>query len=161
MFKTLFHASMYWAPMLLVCLLIAARVLAPFPYNGADYTEPLVASLNAVAQESAYRNELYVKIDGHDPSPEILADLNGRQLPATFSAWSARSTAYDHCRPSTFNEPVLGACMRDNFLSADFLSMPLWHVALVRVKTAACSAELTLFRGATLWHVMSQKSVCT
>jgi hypothetical protein len=152
---------MYWAPALLICLFIAARVMAPFPYYGTNYAQPLVTSLNAVAQQMAYRNEIYVKVDGRDPGAEILKDLNGRQLPATFTPWSARSAAQDHCRTSTFNGTVSGACMRDNFLSADFLSMPLWHVALVRVQTAACSAELTLVRGAAQWHVFSQKALCT
>jgi len=54
-----------------------------------------------------------------------------------------------------------GASLRDNFLSADLLSMPLWHVALVRVKTGSCSAELTLARGNTQWHVISQRATCT
>lgn len=161
MLKLAFHTLMYWVPTLLICLLIAARVLAPFPYDGADSTPPVEESLNSVTRQMAYQNDLYVQVDGRDPSAEVLADLNNRQLPAKFEPWSARSPALDHCRASTFNATPVGTCMRDNFLSADLLSMPLWHVALVRVQTAGCAAELTLVRGAAQWHVLSQRSLCT
>jgi hypothetical protein len=160
MLKNVFYALTYWAPVLLVCLAVGARAAAPFPYRGPDYTQTVTESLIAVARELSDKSDLYVKVDGHDPSADLLTELNSRRLPLTFAPWSARLPKQDHCRPSAPDTEVVGACMQDNFLSADFLSMPLWHVALVRVKTAACSAELTLVHGATQWHVVSQRAVC-
>jgi hypothetical protein len=159
MFKHVFYALTYWAPALLICLAVGARAAAPFPYAGTDYTQSVAESLVLVAHELSDKGELYVKVDGHDPSADILTDLNSRKMPSTFAPWSARSPNQDHCRAAA-GVLVAGACMQDNFLSAEFLSMPLWHVALVRVKTAACADELTLVRG-TQWHVLSQRASCT
>jgi hypothetical protein len=160
MLKTVFYALTYWAPALLICLAVGARAAAPFPYGGADYTQSVAESLIGVAHELSDKGDLYVRVDGHDPSADLLTELNSRKLPSTFAPWSARSPAQDHCRAVAADTVAVSGCMRDNFLSADFLSMPLWHVALVRVKTAACAAELTLVRG-TQWHVLSQRAVCT
>jgi hypothetical protein len=159
MLKNVFYALTYWAPALLICLVVGARAAAPFPYGGADYTQSVAESLIGVAHELSDKGDLFVRVDGRDPSADLLTDLNSRKLPSTFAPWSARSPKQDHCRAAA-DTVVAGGCMQDNFLSADFLSMPLWHVALVRVKTAACTAELTLVR-ATQWHVLSQRAVCT
>jgi hypothetical protein len=161
MLKAVFYALTYWAPALLLCLVIGARVAAPYPYDGPEYTQSVAEGLTMVARELADKRELYVKVDGHDPGTDLLADLNSRNLPATFSSWSARPAGRDRCPTSIMNPAATGACMQDNFLAADFLSMPLWHVALLRVKTAACTAELTVVHGATRWHVLSQRAVCT
>lgn len=159
MIKSAFYAATYWAPALLILLIVIARLAAPFPYGGADYNQTIEASLIAAAKERSDSGSLYVKVDGGDPSTEILADLNTRKLPATFAPWSLRP--HYRCPPNTFCGGVVdGASLLDNFLSADLLSMPLWHVALVRVKTGRCSAELTLLR-ATQWHVVSQRTACT
>jgi hypothetical protein len=160
MLKTIFYALTYWAPALLICLAVAARAAAPFPYGGADYTQSVAASLISVARELSDKGDRYVRVDGHDPSADILTELNSRKLPSTFVPWSGRSPKQDHCRAAAPDTVVAGACMQDNFLSADLLSMPLWHVALVRVTTAACTAELTVVRGPTQWHVLSQRAVC-
>jgi hypothetical protein len=160
MLKNLFHAATYWAPALLICVLIGARLAAPFPYGGPDFTQSVTESLSSVARELSYRNEVYVKVDGGDPGAEILTELNDRKLPPTFSPWSARSPDRDHCRPTILATAPAAGCMLDNFLAADFLTMPFWHVALVRVKSAGCTAELTVVRGVTRWHVMSQRATC-
>jgi hypothetical protein len=161
MLRSLFHAVTYWAPALLICLAVGARAAAPFPYGGTDYTQTVAESLIVISRELSDKSDLYVQVDGRDPSTDVLTELNSRKLPPTFAPWSARSPKQDRCRSSPAGAVVVGACMQDNFLSADLLSMPLWHVALVRVKTAACTAELALVRGATQWHVVSQRAVCT
>ncbi len=160
MLRTLFYAATYWAPAVLILVAVLARVAAPFPYNGTEYNQAIGEGLIKVASELSDRSNLYVQVDGRDPGSDILMELNSRHLPATFVPWSTRSPAHDHCRTSTLNTAGVGACMQDNFLSAELLSMPLWHVALVRVKSAACTAELTLVRGAQ-WHVLSQRAACT
>ena len=160
MLRTLFHAVFYWAPALLICAVVGARAAAPFPYGSADYTQTLTESLIKSAHELSGRSNLYVKVGGADPSVEMLADLNSRKLPLTFAPWSARSPKQDHCRALGEGATANAICMADNFLAADLLSMPLWHVALVRVKTAACTAEMTLVQGSTLWHVVSQRTNC-
>ena len=159
MLRTVFYTLTYWAPAVLILLTVVARAAAPFPYGGKDYNQTVEESLVAVSRQLSDKSDLYVRVDGIDPSAEILADLNNRKLPPTFVPWSTRSPAQDHCRALTAQPGVTGACMRDNFLSADLLSMPLWHVALVRVKTAACTAELTLVQGGE-WHVLSQRAAC-
>jgi hypothetical protein len=161
MLRSVFHAVTYWAPALLICLTVGARAAAPFPYRGPDYTQTVAESLFVIARELSDKSDLYVKVDGRDPGADILTELNSRKLPPTFVPWSARSPKQDHCRVLAADAEVGGACMQDNFLSADRLSIPLWHVALVRVKTAACTAELALVRGVTQWHVVSQRAVCT
>jgi hypothetical protein len=160
MLRIAFYAVTYWAPAAVILLTVAARAAAPFPYDGKDYNQTVEESLIAVSHELSDKSDLYVKIDGVDPSAAVLTDLNSRSLPATFVPWSTRSSSQDHCRQPTLGAPVVGACMQDNFLSADLVSVPLWHVALVRVKTAACTAELTLVRG-DQWHVLSQRAACT
>lgn len=160
MLRSAFYALTYWAPMLLILLLVLARMAAPFPYGGPDYNQTLEESLITAARERADSGNLYVKVEGGDPSAELLADLNSRKLPATFVPSSLRPQTQFHCPPNTLcGAVVYGASMRDNLLAADLLSMPLWHVALVRVKTPACSAELTLVR-ARQWHVLSQRTAC-
>jgi hypothetical protein len=158
MLRATFYAASYWAPVLLILLLVMARVAAPFPYRGADYSRAIEASLIAAAEERADSGNLYVKVDGVDPSAEVLADLNSRKLPATFVPWSLRP--HFQCAP---NRVCSGAASDegppDNFLIANILTMPLWHVALVRVNTSACSAEFTLLR-ATQWHSLSQRTTC-
>ena len=161
MLRSAFHAVAYWAPVLIICLAVGARAAAPFPYGSANSAQTLTESVVAVARELADKSDLYVKVDGGDPSAEILTDLNSHKLPLNFAPWSARSPDQDHCRALAGGAVVIGTCMRDNFLAADLLSMPLWHVALVRVKTAACSAELTLVQGVDQWHVVSQRTACT
>ena len=160
MLRNVFHAVAYWAPVLIILLAVGARAAAPFPYAAADYNQTVAESVTAVVKQLSDKNGLYVKVDDHDPSPELLADLNGRKLAPTFAPWSARSPKEDHCR-TLGGGVVSGGCLRDNFVTADLLSMPLWHVALVRVKTGSCSAELTLARGNTQWHVISQRATCT
>jgi hypothetical protein len=159
MLRSAFYAATYWAPTSLILLIVIARMAAPFPYGGTDYNQTIEESLIAAAKERSDSGDLYVKVDGADPSADVLADLNSRKLPATFAPWSLR--AHYRCPPNTLCGGLVdGAGLRDNFLSADLLSIPLWHVALVRVKTGACSAELTLIR-ATQWHVLSQRTACT
>ena len=159
MLRSAFYAATYWLPVLLILLIVIARMAAPFPYGGTDYNQTIEESLITAAKERSDSGDLYVKVDGGDPSADVLADLNSRKLPATFAPWSVRP--HYSCPPKTLCSGVVdGASLRDNFLSADLLSMPLWHVALVRVKTGACSAELTLFRAAQ-WHVLSQRTACT
>jgi hypothetical protein len=159
MLRSAFYAATYWLPVLIILLIVIARLAAPFPYGGTDYNQTIEESLIAAAKERSDSGDLYVKVDGGDPSADILADLNSRKLPATFAPWSLRP--HSRCPPNTLCGGVVdGANLRDNFLSADLLSMPLWHVALVRVKTGACSAELTLLRAAQ-WHVLSQRTACT
>lgn len=158
MLRSVFYAATYWLPVLLILLIVIARMAAPFPYGGTDYNQTIEESLIAAAKERSDSGDLYVKVDGGDPGADVLADLNSRKLPATFAPWSLRP--HYGCPPNTLCGGVVdGASLRDNFLSADLLSMPLWHVALVRVKTGACSAELTLLR-ATQWHVLSQRTAC-
>jgi hypothetical protein len=158
MLRSVFYAATYWLPVLLILLIVIARMAAPFPYGGTDYNQTIEESLIAAAKERSDSGDLYVKVDGGDPTADVLADLNSRKLPATFAPWSLRP--HYGCPPNTLCGGVVdGASLRDNFLSADLLSMPLWHVALVRVKTGACSAELTLLR-ATQWHVLSQRTAC-
>jgi hypothetical protein len=161
MLRSVFYAITYWAPVLLICLVVGARAAAPYPYGGTDYNQSVTESLVAVAHELSDRSDLYVKVDGRDPSTDILTELNSRKLPAAFVPWSTRSRNLDHCRALGADTRVVGRCMQDNFLSADLLSIPLWHVALVRVNTAACTAELTLLRGTSQWHVVSQRASCT
>jgi len=159
MLRTAFYAATYWAPALIILLLVIARLAAPFPYRGADYNQTIEESLIAAAKERSDIGDLYIKVDGSDPSDAVLAELNSHKLPATFAPWSLRP--HYRCPPNTVCGGVVdGASMRDNFLSADLLSMPLWHVALVRVKTGTCSAELTLIR-ASQWHVLSQRTACS
>jgi hypothetical protein len=159
MIRSAFYAVTYWAPALLILLIVIARMAAPFPYGGTDYNQTIEASLIAAAKERSDSGYLYVMVDGGDPSTEILADLNSRKLPAKFAPWSIRP--HYRCPPNTHCGGVVdGASLLDNFLSADLLSMPLWRVALVRVKTGSCSAELTLLRAAQ-WHVVSQRTACT
>jgi len=149
MLRSVFYAATYWLPALLILMIVIARLAAPFPYGGIDYNQTIEESLTVAAKERSDSGALYVKVDGADPSADILADLNGRKLPATFTPWSLRHGGV-----------VNGTDPRDNFLSADLLSMPLWHVALVRVKSRTCSAELTLVN-ANQWHVVSQRTACT
>jgi hypothetical protein len=159
MLRSVFYAATYWLPVLIILLIVIARLAAPFPYGGTDYNQTIEESLIAAAKERSDSGDLYVKVDGGDPSADVLADLNSRKLPATFAPWSLRP--HSRCPPNTLCGGVVDdANLRDNFLSADLLSMPLWHVALVRVKAGACSAELTLFRAAQ-WHVLSQRTACT
>jgi len=145
MLRSAFYAATYWSPMLLILLIVVARMGAPFPYGGTDYKQTIEESVVAAAKERSDTGDLYVRVDGGDPSADVLADLNSRKLPATFAPWSLRPRS---------------AGMRDNFLAVDLLSMPLWHLALVRVKTGACSAELTLIQ-TNQWHVLSQRTACT
>jgi hypothetical protein len=159
MLRHAFYAATYWLPALLILLIVLARMAAPFPYGGTDYNQTIEESLITAAKERSDSGDLYVRIDGSDPSAEVLADLNSRKLPATFTPWSLRP--HYVCPPQTLCGGVVdGASLRDSFLSADLLSMPLWHVALVRVKGGACSAEFTLLR-TTQWHVLSQRTACT
>jgi hypothetical protein len=160
MLRHAFYAATYWLPVLLILLIVLARIAAPFPYGGTDYNQTIEESLITAAKERSDSGSLYVKVDGGDPSADVLADLNSRKLPATFAPWSLRPHSSYSCPPKTICDIVDGASLRDNFLSADLLSMPLWHVALVRVKGGACSAELTLLRGSQ-WHVLSQRTACT
>lgn len=158
MLRSAFYAATYWLPALLILLIVLARLAAPFPYGVDDYSQTIEESLIAASKERSDSGALYVKVDGGDPSADVLADLNSRKLPATFEPWSLRPHG---CFPNTPCDRVAnGASLRDDFLSADLLSMPLWHVALVRVKTGACSAELTLLR-ATQWHVITQRTACS
>lgn len=156
MLRTAFYAVTYWAPVLVILLIIGARLAAPFPYKGSDYNQTLEESLVTAAKERSDSGNLYVRIDGDDPSAELLADLNNRKLPANFVPGSQRSAT--PCPPNTPCRGVVGN-LRDDLLSADLLSMPLWHVALVRVKGGGCSAEFTLVLGSQ-WHVLSQRTAC-
>jgi hypothetical protein len=159
MLRSVFYAATYWLPALLILFMVIARLAAPFPYGGIDYNQTIAESLIVAAQERSDSGDLYVKVDGADPSADVLADLNSRELPASFTPWSLRQR--NRCPPNGRCAGVVdGTDLRDNFLSAELLSMPLWHVALVRVKSRACSAELTLIR-ATQWHVLSQRTACT
>jgi hypothetical protein len=159
MLRSAFYAATYWLPALIILLIVIARLAAPFPYGGADYNQTIEESLISAAKERSDSGDLYVKVDGSDPSADVLADLNSRKLPVTFAPWSLRP--HNSCPPHTPCGGVVDrANLRDNFLSADLLSMPLWHVALVRVNAGACSAELTLLRAAQ-WHVLSQRTACT
>jgi len=160
MLRSLFYAATYWAPALLVLLGVAARAAAPYPYDGVIYGAAIEASLVSVARTLHDTNNLYVRVEGRDPSPQMLMGLNSGKSSALFVPWSSRSPKRDRCVTST-RDPIDASCMEDNFLSANFLSMPLWHVALVRVNTAACAAELTLVLGPNQWHVVSQRSMCT
>jgi hypothetical protein len=161
MFRNVFHALFYWAPTLVVCLAVAARAAAPYPYDPKDSAPVLIESMSVISSELADKSALYVRVDGADPNADFLSELNSRKLQPIFAPWSARSAEHDRCRTAGNGAAVVGACMHDNFLWAEMLSMPLWHVALVRVKTAACTAELTLLQGAAQWHVVSQRSICT
>jgi hypothetical protein len=158
MLRSAFYAVTYWAPALLILLLVIARVAAPFPVGRADHDQTLEESLITAAKERSDSGSLYVKVDGGDPSADILDNLNSRKLPATFAPWSLRP--HSQCPPNTLCTVVSGADRRDNYVAADLLSMPLWHVALVRVKSGMCSAELTLVR-TTQWRVLSQRTACT
>jgi hypothetical protein len=159
MLRNAFHALAYWTPALIICLAVGARAAAPFPYHETDYAQPVTESLIAVAKQRSDKDTLYIKVDGGDASAAILTELNNRKLPPTFAPWSARSPKEEHCR--ALGAVINGGCLRDNFLEANFLSMPLWHVALVHVKAGVCTAELTLVLGASQWHVVSQRAVCT
>jgi hypothetical protein len=159
MIRTAFYAVTYWAPALVILLLVLARVAAPFPYVGPDYNQTIQASLIAAAKERADRGTVYVKVDGADPSAEILADLTNSKLPATFTPWSLRPHAI--CPPKTVCGGVVdGQSMLDNSMSADLLSIPLWGLASVRVKAGRCVAEFTLLR-AIEWRVVSQRTACS
>ena len=157
MMRSAFYAATYWAPTLFVLLLVIARVAAPFPYAGADYTQAMEESLVAAVKERSDSGYVYVKLDGNDPGADFLTDLNSHKLPATFAPLSLRPPY--RCPANARCGALNRANLSDNVISADLLSMPLWHVALVRVKTASCSAELTLFR-ATQWHVVTQRTAC-
>src|ERR1700755_1056226 len=117
MLRLVFYAATYWLPALVILLIVIARLAAPFPYGGIDYNQTIAESLSVAAKERSDSGDLYVKVDEADPSADILADLNSRKLPATFAPWSLRNAG-----------SVKGTDPRDNFLSADLLSMPLWHV---------------------------------
>ncbi len=158
MLRSVFYAATYWLPALLILFIVLARMAAPFPYSGADYNQTIEESLVVAAKQRSDSGDLYVKVDGADPSAEILADLNSRKLPATFAPWSLRQ--HDLCpQNGRCDSAVHSTDTRDNFLSADLLSMPLWNVALVRVKSRACTSEVTLIH-ATQWHVISQRTAC-
>jgi hypothetical protein len=159
MLRSVFYAATYWLPALLILLIVLARMAAPFPYGGADYNQTIEESLVVAARQRSDSGDLYVKVDGADPSDEVLAELNSRKLPATFAPWSLRQ--HDQCpQNGRCDSPVHRTETRDNFLSADLLSMPLWSVALVRVKSRACTSEVSLIH-ATRWRVMSQRTACT
>jgi hypothetical protein len=160
MLRHAFYAVTYWLPVLLILLIVIARVAAPFPYGGLDYNQTIEESLITAAKERSDSGDLFVKVDGGDPNADVLADLNSRKLPATFAPWSLRPHSSYNCPPRALCNVVDGASLRDNFLSAEFLSMPLWHVALVRVKGGACLAEMTLLRTGQ-WHVLSQRTACS
>jgi hypothetical protein len=156
--RTLFYATTYWTPALLILLIVIARMAAPFPYGGTDYDRAIEESLIAAAKQRSDSGYVYVKVDGSDPSTDILSDLNSHKLTATFAPWSLRP--HSQCPPNHICGGTVGPELLDNFLSADLLSVPLWRLALVRIRTGSCSAELTLFR-ATQWHVLSQRTACT
>jgi hypothetical protein len=160
MLRNAFHAVMYWAPVLIICAAIGARAAAPYPYGSKDTAQILTESLTVVARELQDKGTVYVTVDGSDPDTDLLTTLNSRPGAPAFTPGKARSLELEHCRVTPRGGLVVGSCMQDNFLSAELLSMPLWHVALVRVKTAGCTAELTLAQGNTDWHVLSQRTSC-
>ncbi len=161
MLRNTFHALAYWAPMLIIFLAVGGRAAAPFPYGSADVTAILTVGVSAVARELNDRSTVYVTVDGSDPSTDLIAALNRRNGPPLFAPGKTRSLEVDRCRAVGKGMVIVGRCLQDNLLSADLLSMPLWHVALVRVKSLACTAELTLVQGVDQWHVLSQRTACT
>jgi hypothetical protein len=100
MLRSVFYAATYWLPVLLILLIVIARMAAPFPYGGTDYNQTIEESLIAAAKERSDSGDLYVKVDGGDPSADVLADLNSRKLPATFAPWSLRP--HYGCPPTLF-----------------------------------------------------------
>jgi hypothetical protein len=70
MLRTAFYALTYWAPAVLILLTVVARATAPFPYGGKDYNQTVEESLIAVSRQLSDKSDLYVKIDGLDPSTE-------------------------------------------------------------------------------------------
>jgi hypothetical protein len=163
MLRNAFHAITYWVPALIICLAIGARAAAPFPYGSTATHQILTESLVAVAHELQDKSTVYVTVDGSDPSADFLTVLNSRTAPTVFAPGKPRSLEVEGCRmPATHpGMVVVSSCLQDNFLSADLVSMPLWHVALVRVTTVACTAELVLVQGNAQWHVMSQRTSCS
>ena len=144
---------------LIAVLLILARIYAPWPLDGNEVEQATTEALRWSLRNSSHDDKpLFVSIDGIDPSADVLKDIsrsaNGRALKPI----SQRANTEDKCSTQGDTLPAF-ACKVDDFVVAHLITMPLWHVAIVNLQTAACFEELSLIKLAS-WHVISRRWGC-
>jgi hypothetical protein len=142
-----------------VLILVAMRIFAPWPLDGAESKQAAIAvAVTALADLQQEGQTVYLSFDGRDLDEQTLQGIRLVVRGINVRSVSERTHGNDRCSPP---EPALGACRSDDFLDVNFLSMPLWHVGLVRSSTAACQSEFTLLKGFLRWHVISHRWLCS
>ncbi|WP_139236619.1 hypothetical protein [Rugamonas rubra] len=118
----------------------------------------VVASLGRLGQQSGPR---YISFDGRDPLPASMIALRAALPGLEIQPLSLRATRNDRCDTSGDGAIVtIGACREDNFTAVELVARPLWRTALIRERTAACSAQRMLFRFPSAWRSVEYQWVC-
>jgi hypothetical protein len=140
-----------------VVLLLLAVWAAPEAIDSHDVdlvlAAALVEPLNAF--QAAGRKVIYVK---SNMSTDTLATIATRYASPKLLPWAQRPK--DHgCTTNDPNLIVMAPCERDDFVSAQVLSFPVWRTAVVSVGTSNTAGQLILLKFAGRWRVVKDRTV--
>jgi hypothetical protein len=117
------------------------------PYDVHEEDEIRMAAITAVL--ARYRHELqdqsiiYVRAEAvRDLLPDVWEELSSKSGSKGIARWTTRPKNSPRCADSP-GVSRIGFCEEDNFISADGVSRPLWHVAVVDIRTVACGWRVT------------------
>lgn len=140
---------------ILLLLLGLARRYAPDVIDPADQAAALRVALESVMRQSTHPTSSILFVRSNDEQG-LITELR-RSYPNTrFEGFSQRP-ADNGCKSKDPQFVVVGACERDDYVTAFALSYPLWRCAIISVGTFNSGGQKILVKVGGTWRVVSER----
>lgn len=145
------------ASTLLLCALLLMRAFATDGRKSDDAQQAEVAAAST-ALSRIKAGVVYVSINGREPYPEALLDIQSANPAITIVP--SKYPSPDVCRQAGAEEERSGPCDSNHHLDIQFLTEPLWRIGIVNVRYSMCSWEVVEVKLLQTWRIMSVRGFC-
>ncbi|WP_145748808.1 hypothetical protein [Nitrospirillum amazonense] len=119
----------------------------------------LTALLNFLEMNKGLSGEYYFSVNGSDPNDQIINLIKHKYPDAIIHKFS-ESKGYEFCL-GVYLVGEEKKCAPYPLMDANFIAMPMWHVALVSAGVWGCGGPFWVFKAFGRWIVLSEHVSCT
>ncbi|MBX5463858.1 MAG: hypothetical protein IRZ28_22565 [Steroidobacteraceae bacterium] len=116
-----------------------------------------IAVLNPQLNSSKRSGPIYIRLGPNGVLPEhVRQSLTAGRAPGSIAAWKDRPR--ESC--AELEGTMRRRCDREDYIEVLGVDIPLWHLAQVRYRTAACGSSVLLIKGISRWHLVYWVQTC-
>lgn len=151
------HSFVGWGLLALIGLLAIACLARPSLMDSREIEDITIAVLNPQLNSSKRSGPIYIRLGPNGVLPEhVRQSLTAGRAPGSIAAWKDRPR--ESC--AELEGTMRRRCDREDYIEVLGVDIPLWHLAQVRYRTAACGSSVLLIKGISRWHLVYWVQTC-